>query len=45
MGSIFAGGLLAMLIASFVLWGVGDPLSTLGSDDIAEVGDEKITSF
>ena len=45
MGSIFAGGLLAMLIASFVLWGVGDPLSTLGSDDIAEVGDEKITPF
>lgn len=45
MGSIFAGGLLAMLIASFVLWGVGDPLSTLGSDDIAEVGDEKITPY
>ncbi len=45
MGSIFAGGLLAMLIASFVLWGVGDPLSTLSSDEIAEVGDEKITPY
>ncbi len=41
--SIFAGVLLALLIASFALWGIGDPMSTLGSNDVAEVGDEKIT--
>lgn len=43
MGSMFAGILLAFLIASFALWGIGDPLSSLGSNDVAEVGDEKIT--
>ncbi|MCC3859946.1 peptidylprolyl isomerase [Pseudemcibacter aquimaris] len=43
MGSIFAGALLAILIASFALFGIGDPLSTLGGSDVAEVGDEKIT--
>ena len=41
--SMFAGVLLALLIASFALWGIGDPMSTLGANDIAEVGDEKIT--
>ncbi|MBT5187569.1 MAG: hypothetical protein HOM01_12235, partial [Kordiimonadaceae bacterium] len=41
--SWFAGLLLALLIASFALWGIGDPMSTLGSSEIAEVGDEKIT--
>ena len=45
MGSIFAGILLAILIASFALWGIGDPLSTLGSNEIAEVGDEKLTPY
>lgn len=44
MGSMLAGGLLAILIASFALWGIGDPLATLGSGEIAEVGDEKVTS-
>tara|TARA_R110002073_G_scaffold230319_5_gene391325 strand:+ start:1271 stop:3196 length:1926 start_codon:yes stop_codon:yes gene_type:complete len=45
MGSMFAGGLLAILIVSFALWGIGDPLSTLGSSEIAEVGDEKLTPY
>lgn len=44
MGSMLAGGLLAILIASFALWGIGDPLATLGSGEVAEVGDEKVTS-
>jgi len=44
MGSMLAGGLLAILIASFALWGIGDPLATLGSGEIAEVGGEKVTS-
>lgn len=43
MGSIFAGILLTFLIFSFALWGIGDPLSTLTSNDVVEVGDEKIT--
>lgn len=43
MGSIFAGALLAILIASFALFGIGDPLSTIAGTDVAEVGDEKIT--
>ena len=41
--SWFAGLLLALLIASFALWGIGDPMSTLGSSDVAEVGEEKIS--
>lgn len=41
--SMFAGVLLALLIASFALWGIGDPLSTFGSSDVVKVGDEKIT--
>ncbi|MEZ5756791.1 MAG: SurA N-terminal domain-containing protein [Emcibacteraceae bacterium] len=43
MGSMLAGGLLAILIVSFALWGIGDPLSTLGSTEIAKVGDEDLT--
>lgn len=42
-GSWFAAILLGILIVSFALWGIGDPLSTLGSTEIAEVGDEKIS--
>lgn len=42
-GSWFAGILLALLILSFAIWGIGDPLNTLGSADVAEVGDEKVT--
>lgn len=42
-GSVIAGVLLTLLIFSFALWGIGDPLSTLGGSDIAEVGDEKVT--
>ncbi len=37
------GLLLALLVASFALWGIGDPLSTLSSSEIAEVGGEKIS--
>lgn len=40
---MLAGILLTFLIFSFALWGIGDPLSTLSSNDVAEVGDEKIT--
>ena len=43
MGSLLAGILLTFLIFSFALWGIGDPLSTLTSNDVVEVGDEKIT--
>ncbi|MBL4603292.1 MAG: SurA N-terminal domain-containing protein [Emcibacteraceae bacterium] len=43
MGSMLAGALLVILIFSFALWGIGDPLSSLGSGEIAEVGEEKIT--
>ncbi len=43
MGSVFAGILLTLLIVSFAIWGIGDPLNTLGSNQIAEVGGEKIT--
>ena len=42
-GSLIAGVLLTLLIFSFALWGIGDPLSTLGGTDIAEVGDDKVT--
>jgi peptidyl-prolyl cis-trans isomerase D len=42
-GSWFAAILLGILIMSFALWGIGDPLSTLGSNEIAEVGGEKVT--
>lgn len=44
-GSWFAAILLGVLIMSFALWGIGDPLSTLGSNEIAEVGDEKLSPF
>lgn len=43
MGSWLAAGLLGILIASFALWGIGDPLSTLTSNYVVEVEDEKIT--
>lgn len=43
MGSWLAAGLLGILIASFALWGIGDPLSTLTSNYVVEVDDEKIT--
>lgn len=42
-GSWFAAILLGILIMSFALWGIGDPLSSLGSSEIAEVGDEKVS--
>jgi peptidyl-prolyl cis-trans isomerase D len=42
--SMFAGVLLALLIASFALWGIGDPLSTIGANDVAEIGDEKVNT-
>ncbi len=42
-GSLFAGILLTLLILSFAIWGIGDPLNTLGSADVAEVGGEKVT--
>jgi len=42
-GSIAAGILLVLLIFSFALWGIGDPLSTLSTSSVAEVGDRKVT--
>ncbi len=42
-GSMIAGVLLALLIASFALWGIGDPLGTIAGGDVAEVGSEKIS--
>ncbi len=42
-GSWFAAILLGILIMSFALWGIGDPLSSLGSNEIAEVDGEKIS--
>lgn len=43
-GSLVAGILLTLLIASFALWGIGDPLSTLATSDVAEVGERKVTT-
>ncbi|MDG1857976.1 MAG: SurA N-terminal domain-containing protein, partial [Emcibacteraceae bacterium] len=43
MGSLLAGILLTFLIFSFALWGIGDPLSTLTSNNVVEVGDDTIT--
>lgn len=42
-GSVVAGILLTLLIASFALWGIGDPLSTLATSELAEVGERKVT--
>lgn len=41
--SIFATVLLGLLVASFALWGVGDPFSAISGNDVAVVGERHVT--
>ncbi len=42
LGSWLAIVLLALLVLSFAIWGIGDPVSTLRTSDVGEIGGEKI---
>lgn len=41
--SIFATVLLGLLVASFALWGVGDPFSAISGNDVAVIGERHVT--